>query len=374
VRLVDDGGRVLVESRTTSYGLRLDADVVAQEQYRLLVRGVNAGADVRITNLVRVADGALFLEGTAATDAVTFEAGQTTHELVVNGARYTYDATSIRRVYLFGGDGHDSTTLVGTDAADAAALRPGKVSLRTTKVMVLARGFETATIDGRGGIDAAYFADSAASETFTSWADRAELVGGTSRLAVTAFESVRARSFAGGDTATLHLDAATQRISQVAASTRLIGANVLRELTGFGVIETLVAAPTGVAETFVVDEPATSAAYSPTANDRVFGDVERAARRKRVNAGTFEHVLDAIATAAHQTSRGVSPARTASVELAALDAISSRGRSRRGTLAWTRLETDEGVYAPIVEERRLASRAADSTAAVNAAITARKLN
>src|SRR5690606_38918027 len=158
--------------------------------------------------LVQIDGTAVYVYGTSGNDAYSFAAGDT-HEVIANGARYEFASSTTRRMYFLGGEGQDTVSLVGSTSYDAAALRPGKVSLRTTAVLVLARGFETASVDGRTGQDVAYFADSSAHETFTSWGDRAELTGGGSHLQVTGFESVRARSFAGDDAANLHTNSAS---------------------------------------------------------------------------------------------------------------------------------------------------------------------
>jgi hypothetical protein len=242
-RLYDSRGTLVAIAAAATGGLRLDAEVIAGQRYRVEGDSVGSNVDVRVTNLVQRDGAAVYVFGTTGDDAVAFHAGTahggTTHEVIANGTRYTFDVATTRRVYLLGGGGSDTVTLVGTNNVDAAALRPGKESLRTSTAVALARGFETATVDGRGGRDAAYFADSQASETFTSWGDRTELAGGSSRLVATGFESVRARSFGGSDVATLHVDAATDRVSRVGSATMLLGANVLREVRGFQSVSTL---------------------------------------------------------------------------------------------------------------------------------------
>lgn len=240
--LYDARGNLVAAATNGPSGLRLDADVDAGRAYQIRFTGIRGVVDVRLTNLVRVDSSGAYVFGTANDDAFAFAAGPT-HELVANGTRYEIAPSAARRVYLFGGGGNDSATLVGTSGFDAAALRPGKISLRTSSVLVLARDFESATIDGRTGRDVAYFADSQASESFSAWGDRAELVGGTSRLRALGFESIRARSFSGQDTAALHAESAADQIAQVGASTRLIGANLLREVTGFQSVETFVVSP-----------------------------------------------------------------------------------------------------------------------------------
>ncbi|MEX2187174.1 MAG: S8 family serine peptidase, partial [Pirellulales bacterium] len=244
-KLFDATGTLVAVATPTGSGLRLDASVVAGQAYRVQISAAGEGIDVRVTNLVRRDGMAVYVLGTSGDDAFAFTAGGVynglSHEVIVNGTRYTFDTGTTRRVYLLGGDGQDTVTLVGTNGFDAATLRPGKVSLRTTTVLALARGFETATIDGRGGRDVAYFGDSQADETFTAWGDRVELVGGASLLRAVDFESVRARSFAGQDTATLHASDATDQVSRVGPSTRLIGASVLREVTGFDTVSTFAA-------------------------------------------------------------------------------------------------------------------------------------
>jgi hypothetical protein len=300
--LYDESGKYLATAQATPNGLRLDANVAAGESYRLHIAGVETAVDVRVTNLVQIDGTAVYLYGTSANDHYSFAAGDT-HEVVANGAHYEFASSSARRMYLFGGDGQDNVSLTGSASYDSAALRPGKVSLRTTTVVVLARGFETALIDGRAGQDVAYFADSSAHETFASRGDRAELTGGGSYLQVTGFESVRARSFAGDDAANLHTNSTIDSVSRVGAATRLISSTALREVAGFGTVSmydtaVLSAATTNNAFNLSVDVSIASVSSADVKpHDGLFQDIgQRSDRRPRSAIGTTRRTrgLDAV--------------------------------------------------------------------------------
>lgn len=347
-RLYDGRGTLVAAASPTSGNLRLDATVIAGQSYRIAVDSVGASVDVRVTNLVRQDGLALYVFGTQNDDTFAFTAAApfagTPHEVIANGTRYTFDATTVRRAYLLGGDGNDTVTLVGTNNVDAAALRPGKISLRTTTVLALARGFETATIDGRGGRDTAYFADSQANETFTSWDDRAELFGGSSRLTVSGFESVRARSFGGNDTATLHVDAATDRVSQVGSSTMLLGANVLRELSGFQAISTLAVSPVALAN---LAEPVSSLSVNASATDRALPpsptsqDVFASFARRETASATSQRSQTRFdfdtAAAAALVARGIPVKPPVDGETVAQLVGETAGAIERADVVWNRL-------------------------------------
>ncbi len=357
-RLFDAMGTVVAVAAPSAGGLRLDANVIAGQSYQLRISDGGDGVDVRVTNLVRRDGMSVYVLGTSGDDTFAFAAGTThdgsPHDVVVNGARYTFGTATTRRVYLLGGDGHDSVTLVGTDGFDAAALRPGKVSLRTTSVLALARGFESATVDGRGGRDVAYFADSHLKETFTSWGDRAELVGGSSYLRTVGFESVRARSFAGQDTATLHVDAATEQVSRVGSATRLIGTNVLREVSGFDTVSTLGVSTFGASMFGMANASANSmsvdvsvelkqVALPMPAYDGTFAQFAiRAAEMETSARRSVPFDVDASAAALAE-ARSLSPARRASA-VAVVQAIDVAGElAGRGQRSWHRLVGEKDV-------------------------------
>lgn len=300
--LYDADGNYLAASRSTPNGLRLDANVAAGQSYRLHIAGLETAVDVRVTNLVQIDGTAVYVYGTSGNDAYSFAAGDT-HEVIANGTRYEFASSATRRMYLLGGDGQDSVTLTGSASYDAAALRPGKVSLRTTTVLVLARGFETASVDGRTGQDVAYFADSNARDVFTSWGDRAELTGGGSHLQVTGFESVRARSFAGDDAANLHTNSVSDSVSRVGPATRLISSTALREVTGFGTVSMFDTALLNVAAASNLTKQSVdvslASVFSPEIkpHDGVYQDIgERSDRRPRSAANPTRRLreLDAI--------------------------------------------------------------------------------
>lgn len=350
--LYDASGNLLATATPTAGGLRLDAEVAAGRAYRIHFAGVGSSVDVRLTNLVRIHDSGVYVFGTPNDDDFAFAAG-TTHEIAANGTRYEIAPSAARRVYLFGGAGHDRVSLAGTSGYDAAALRPGKVSLRTSNVLVLARDFESATIDGRAGQDVAFFADSRANESFTAWGDRAELVGADSRLLALGFESIRARSFGGQDSAALHAASATDRIAYVGASTRLIGANLLREVTGFQSVATFGAAPlvplvtserdAGVGAGIVEVSPSNSIRHSAPAHDDLFRRIGR----------------QAAAPAGEAAARVLESANREAAGQAAFARLANDGIdfADRGVARWTRLAVsvhrevlppDAGANAPAV--------------------------
>jgi subtilisin family serine protease len=335
VSLVDGQGNVLGIAVATEAGLRLDANVTAGQSYRIQFAGIGAAVDVRITNLVKIEAAGIYVYGTPDNDNFALTAG-TQQVIFVNGARYEFASAIGRRVYMFGGEGHDTIALTGTIGYDAAVLRPGKVSLRTTSGLAIARDFESVTIDGLAGQDTAFFSDSEADENFSAFANQAELVGGSSRLRAIGFESIRARSFGGQDTATIHAASHTDQISHIGKATRLVGTNLLREVKGFESVATLGLSTVGP-QSIIDVTPAVELHPNATAYDDAFRRIGRNAETPvKLNGTASDTVLEAIVESRLRSQPGDDSHRS-SAGADAIAQIAAELGDARAEARWNRL-------------------------------------
>ena len=116
------------------------------------------------------------IAGTSANDTFGFAAG-VSHQITVNGTSYDLTASS-GRTYTFNGEGgNDTITVTGTSSAETATLRNGSLTFSSTGFSVQANSTETITVDGGGGSDMALFYDSAGTDLYSAWSDRAVMSG-----------------------------------------------------------------------------------------------------------------------------------------------------------------------------------------------------
>lgn len=198
-----DESRVLVASGTE----RIDHAVSAGEVFYVRADGTDAGATLRLVNLVALG-GEVRVFGTPGDDQFRYDAGAA--RLEIGGLAYSLPAAA-RRVRFTGEAGNDSATIVATAGRDTIRLAPGQADLSGSGYRALVSGAETIHVDAGGGADRAILVDSAGNDTFTSYGDRATLVGPGYANEVSHARRIDARAGAGLDAANVHGVAADDR-------------------------------------------------------------------------------------------------------------------------------------------------------------------
>ncbi|MBN2023124.1 MAG: S8 family serine peptidase [Pirellulales bacterium] len=216
---------------------RVDVRVAAGDQ--ILVRAVYTGrgtsgqVDFRVTNLVSQIGAVVYVRGTAGDDVFHFAAGKT-HQINVNGAAYSFDAAAVGNVQIDGRGGADRATLVGTAAAESAAVRATSARLRGSGYQVNTKNIEAHTVQGGAGADTAVFYDSAGDDAFTAAPAWATFIGLGFSNRAEGFEKVYAVATAGGnDVAQFHDSAGNDVFVVTTAYAKLYNASLYLRAEGF---------------------------------------------------------------------------------------------------------------------------------------------
>lgn len=141
----------------------------------------------------------------SAQDDIFSLSGSSTLVVTINGRTYQYAAADVDRVVFDGGAGNDQATVIGTDAAESAALAPLSALFTRTGLQVAISNTETISVDLASGADQVSFTDSAGNDTLTVRLGNASMTGPGFSLAALGFETLAASSTVGGsDTANLY--------------------------------------------------------------------------------------------------------------------------------------------------------------------------
>lgn len=187
---------------------RVDRYVNAGEQLFLRVSGTGAGVDFRLTNLVSIDDGTLVVSATAGDDTLAFRAGDTSHQVVVNGVTYGVDANEAQSIRIDAGDGRDTIAVTGTAGNETATLRSGLAEVHGAGYSLTVVAAESVTLVGGGGVDSAALYDTVGDDRLTARPlDVLFELSDESLFRVTGFQQTRAYASQGFDTAEL-LDSA----------------------------------------------------------------------------------------------------------------------------------------------------------------------
>jgi len=196
-------GDELVATSQNSHGSeRIDFDAYEGQLFELRATGANDNVNLSVTNMVRVEDGLVTVNGGAGDDTFAFVAGAQ-HQLTVNGVDYTFDAEEVTAVAFTGGGGADSISLTGSAAKDTAILNDGAASLTSSGYSVSAEGFAVIDAYSGGGVDKAYLYGTAGAEHFAAEATAATMTGDGFQNSAHGFNRTYAYGNGGHDTAAL---------------------------------------------------------------------------------------------------------------------------------------------------------------------------
>ena len=133
-------------------------DAVADGQYYLQITGVEAGLDVRLTNLVSPTATGVQVFDTQGNDTFEYFAGST-YVVTINGVSYQLATPGVETVEVTftGTAGSDTAWLTGTNRDDVATLdaTTGSGSLLSPGIRVDVASVAEIHVDGGGGVDSA---------------------------------------------------------------------------------------------------------------------------------------------------------------------------------------------------------------------------
>jgi hypothetical protein len=226
---------------------RVDTWAAAGGEFYLKVTGANADVDFKLANLLSQSGGAYTVVGTSGADAVTLTAGAT-HQLSINGLRYSLPAADASGFTIDGLGGADTLTVTGTTGNESATLRVGSAAITGSGWIVTATNFESQSFAGGGGTDEATLYDSAGDDVFTATPTYATLTGAGFAMRVDGVDAVTARSNSAGsqrDVANLYGSDGDDRYLGRATSSTLDGAGYRITAAGFDRVDVFAGAGAG---------------------------------------------------------------------------------------------------------------------------------
>ena len=237
-------------------------------------------ATIRLTNLVRQAGSQVFVIGTDRDDVISLAAG-ITHQLIVNGVQYAFDAGTVTNINIDGRGGNDTIRYIGSGSDETITIdgtvatiagkgytvgvqnaeyldldanggnntfryydTPGDdlVTVRTGEITIASSGF-FARVNGatkffafaeRGGNDSAILYDSSGDDTLTVSATYTLFNSGGTTCQLYSFKSLVAYSVNGGsDTATVTDTSGETLFTGSWESMKRFSANQYVEVRGF---------------------------------------------------------------------------------------------------------------------------------------------
>ncbi len=228
LEVYDSQNRLVAASRGAGNAERIDLTATAGNTYFIRVVGSNADVDLRLTNLVSFAGNAAQVFGTSKSD--TFHADLGSRQFTVGGVTYSFaSATSIR---FDGGAGYDAVTIIGSAAAETAALRPGSALVVGGSTTAIATGVEFTRVVGNA-LDQATLHDSAGRDTLSASVASTTLSGPGFQSIAAGFGSVTVLATSGGDTGTLIGSAGNDVLTIWAGARDFQGGGVSIRVEGF---------------------------------------------------------------------------------------------------------------------------------------------
>ena len=150
---------------------RIDFNMTAGTMVWVRVRtianaGTIDGAALRLTNLLRQIGTKIDVIGTAGNDNISFAAG-TTHQLIINGVTYSFNANTVSQINIDTRDGNDSVQLTGTSAAENIVIDGTNAMFSGNMYTVAVINTEYLVIDGKSGNDTFRYYDTIGDDSVT---------------------------------------------------------------------------------------------------------------------------------------------------------------------------------------------------------------
>jgi hypothetical protein len=196
LQLFDAGQQLVSIDDSMDGGLRLDVDANAGEKFYLRVTGTSADVTYRLTNLVAVDDGQVFVHGTSADDAFVVDATESL--LTVNNVSYPDILSAATRLAISGGAGQDELVYHTGSSGERLTLQVGQLEAIGEQLNADASGVEHVEVYSRSGSDYAFLYDSTGDDTLVATVGRVAVVGDGFRQEVHGFERVYAYATRGG--------------------------------------------------------------------------------------------------------------------------------------------------------------------------------
>jgi hypothetical protein len=140
----------------------------------------------------------LLVRGSSGDDVFRFDAGTTTHAVILNGQTQTFSAGEVTSVRFIGGRGTDTAELNGAAAEDRAELSTKFALLASSNYTVTAESIEQGVVRSTGADSRAQLTDSPLEDHLWAERDFARLESPLSTLEVIGFRRVTASSQHGG--------------------------------------------------------------------------------------------------------------------------------------------------------------------------------
>jgi hypothetical protein len=228
----DADGNLIGSSSAASGGQRFDFTVQAGQYYVLRTTGANSNVQFRLANLISMVGDTATIFGTEGNDVFKISAGST-HQLIINGVRYSFAGNIIRNFAFNGGGGDDLLRIAATSGSEQATLRPGSLELVGSNYQITGSGIENISIDGGGGGDTALLYDSAGNDLLTARPDRVDLTGPGYGNSLTSFSSVVVYASSGFDLAYLYGTSGNDMLAISPSQAILTSTGYLRRAIGF---------------------------------------------------------------------------------------------------------------------------------------------
>ena len=166
---IGDANRNVTQTHTDK--TRIDFNMTAGTTVWVCVRtaantGTIDGATLRLTNLLRQTGSKIDVIGTNGNDDISFAAG-TTHQLIINGVTYSFNANTISQINIDTRGGNDSVQLTGTSAAENIVIDGTNATFSGNTYTVTTINAEYLVIDGKGGNDTFRYYDTIGDDLVT---------------------------------------------------------------------------------------------------------------------------------------------------------------------------------------------------------------
>jgi len=145
-----------------------------------------------------VSNGWLVVNGTAGNDSFVFQAGTTSHSVMLNGVSYVVDPAMIGQVVFAGGAGTDSVLAFGSAGSEQLLLTSAQLTFSGLGFSLSATGAEAVTVYGGGGADVGWFADTVGNDLVGLGSSFASLAGTNATWQLYGFGQLSTSATAGG--------------------------------------------------------------------------------------------------------------------------------------------------------------------------------
>ena len=187
--------------------MRLDVNATAGEKFIVEAVGNAQSASFRLTNLVSVSSGSLFVHGTNSNDNISVSTDNG-FDVNVNGVEYSFAQSAISKITVVGHQSNDSIDLQLGNQNDRVNTRTEGVSAANNQFVFNAFGFSSVSVDGGGGQDQVSMIGSAATDSVVAGMQNGsyttELSGSNFSSKASGFELVHVVGTQGSNAATIN--------------------------------------------------------------------------------------------------------------------------------------------------------------------------